>query len=53
VLLNITGDGRRRLARDCSLIPAEPELRLSRKFVTEETAHQVAALSGVSYPEGC
>jgi cysteate synthase len=48
VLLNITGGGRRRLARDCALIPAEPKLRLSRKFVTEETAHQVAALSGVS-----
>jgi hypothetical protein len=47
-LLNITGGGRRRLSRDYSLIPAEPESRLSRKFLTEETAHQVAALCGIS-----
>ena len=48
VLLNITGGGRRRLARDYSLIPAEPKLRLSRKFLTEDTVHQVAALCGIS-----
>jgi cysteate synthase len=44
VLLNITGGGRRRLAAECSLTPAEPDLRLSRKFLTEETVHQVARL---------
>lgn len=44
VLLNITGGGRRRLARDYSLIPAEPRLRLSRNFLTADTVHQVAAL---------
>jgi cysteate synthase len=48
VLLNITGGGRRRLARDYSLVPAEPKLRLSRKFLTEDTVHQVAALCGAS-----
>jgi cysteate synthase len=48
VLLNITGGGRRRLARDYSLVPAEPKLRLSREFLTRETVHQVAALCGVS-----
>jgi len=44
VLLNITGGGRRKLAADYSLTPAEPNLRLSRKFLTEETVHQVAEL---------
>jgi cysteate synthase len=48
MLLNITGGGRRRLARDYSLVPAEPKLRLSRKFLTGATVHQVAALCGIS-----
>lgn len=48
ILLNITGGGRRRLARDYSLITAEPKLRLSRKFLTGDTVHQIAALCEVS-----
>lgn len=44
VLLNITGGGRRRLARDHFLVPAEPKLRLSRRFLTGDAVHQVAAL---------
>jgi cysteate synthase len=48
VLLNITGGGRRRLARDHSLVPAEPKLRLSRRFLTRDTVHQVAALCEMS-----
>jgi cysteate synthase len=48
ILLNITGGGRRRLARDYSLVPAEPKLRLSRKFITGDTVHQVAALCAIS-----
>jgi cysteate synthase len=48
ILLNITGGGRRRLARDYSLVPTEPTLRLSRKFITGEIVHQIAALCAVS-----
>jgi cysteate synthase len=48
VLLNITGGGRRRLAREYSLTLAEPKLRLSRKFITEDTVDQIAELCGVS-----
>jgi cysteate synthase len=48
VLLNITGGGRRRLARDHSLVPAEPKLRLNRKLLTGDTAQQVAALCEIS-----
>jgi cysteate synthase len=44
VLLNVTGDGRRRVARVYSLIPAEPKLGLSRKFLTVDTVHQITAL---------
>lgn len=44
VLLNITGGGRRRLATDHSLVSTEPKLRLSRRFLTEDTVHQVAAM---------
>lgn len=48
ILLNITGGGRRRLARDYCLVSAEPKLRLSRKFLTGDTVHQVAALCAIS-----
>jgi cysteate synthase len=48
ILLNITGGGRRRMAMDYSLVPAEPKLRLSRRFGTEDAVHQVAALCGAS-----
>lgn len=48
MLLNITGGGRRRLARDYSLVPAEPKLRLSRKFFNGDTVNHVAALCGIS-----
>jgi cysteate synthase len=48
MLLNITGGGRSRLARDYSLVPAEPKLRLSRKSFTGDAVRQVAALCGVS-----
>jgi cysteate synthase len=48
ILLNITGGGRRRMARDHSLVPAEPKLRLSRSLGTEDAVHQVAALCGAS-----
>lgn len=53
VLLNITGGGRLRLGRDYSLIPAEPQLRLTRKSLAEEaTAHHVAALCRISEATG-
>jgi cysteate synthase len=48
ILLNITGGGRHRLARDYSLVQAEPKLRLSRKFLTRDTVHQVAELCAIS-----
>jgi cysteate synthase len=48
ILLNITGGGRGRLARDYSLVQAEPKLRLSRRLGTEDAVHQVAALCGAS-----
>ncbi len=48
ILLNITGGGRQRLAREYSLVPAEPKMRLSCKFLSEDTVHQVAALCGRS-----
>jgi cysteate synthase len=48
VLLNITGGGRRRLASEYSLTQAVPRLRLSRKFITEDTLDQIAELCGVS-----
>jgi cysteate synthase len=48
ILLNITGGGRGRLAMEYPLVPAKPILRLSRKFLTEDTVHQVAALCGIS-----
>jgi cysteate synthase len=47
VLLNITGGGRCRLGEDHSLIPATPQLRLTRKLLGyEETVRKVAALPG-------
>jgi cysteate synthase len=36
VLLNVTGGGRRRLAMDYPLIPAEPTLRLTRKSLAQQ-----------------
>lgn len=47
VLLNITGGGRLRLGKDHSLVPAEPQLWLTRKSLAEsaaEAAHSIAAL---------
>jgi cysteate synthase len=45
VLLNITGGGRLRLGEDYPLVPAEPQLRLTRESLAlEETVHQVAAM---------
>jgi cysteate synthase len=47
VMLNITGGGRRRLAEDHSLVPAEPQLRLTRKSIAEspeDAVHSIAAL---------
>jgi threonine synthase len=48
ILLNITGGGRRRLAIDYPLVPAEPKLRLSRKFIAGDTVRQIAALCAIS-----
>jgi cysteate synthase len=46
VLLNITGGGRRRFRRDHSLIPAEPQLQLTREsLTTAEAMHRVTALT--------
>ena len=45
VLLNVTGGGRHRLAREHDLVPAEPQLRVSRSSITSGRAvHQVAEL---------
>jgi cysteate synthase len=42
VLLNVTGGGRRRLAMDYPLIPAEPTLRLTRKSLAQQdTVHRL------------
>jgi cysteate synthase len=46
VLLNVTGGGRLRLGEDYSLIPAEPQLQLTRNSLA--AADQVAALCGTS-----
>jgi cysteate synthase len=46
VLLNVTGGGRLRLGEDYSLIPAEPQLQLTRNALA--AADQVAALCGTS-----
>ena len=46
MLLNITGGGRSRLARDYSRVPAEPTAA-SRKSFTGDAVRQVAALCGV------
>jgi cysteate synthase len=44
VLLNITGGGRLRLARDYPLVSPEPKLRLTRKSLArEDTMHMIAA----------
>ncbi len=48
ILLNITGGGRGRLAKDYCLVQAEPKLRLSRRLCEEDAVHQVAALCGAS-----
>jgi cysteate synthase len=48
VLLNITGGGRARLGRDYSLVPAEPNLRLTRGSMTHDKAvDRIAALCSV------
>jgi cysteate synthase len=45
VLLNVTGGGRNRLGRDCRLIPARPQLRLTRKSLGGgEAAHKILSL---------
>lgn len=44
VLLNITGGGRLRLAKDHPLVPAEPRLRLIRKSIGVDAVRQVTAL---------
>jgi cysteate synthase len=45
VVLNITGGGRRRLRRDYPLIPAEPQLQLTREsLATTEAVHRVTEL---------
>jgi cysteate synthase len=45
VLLNITGGGRRRLAHDCRLVPAQPHLRFARDSPEwREAARIVTAL---------
>jgi cysteate synthase len=49
VLLNITGGGRLRFAKDHSLIPVTPQLRLSVDSIrTGATRHAIAALRGES-----
>jgi cysteate synthase len=47
VLLNVTGGGRDRLAQDCTLIPAEPALRISGRAAEdlEETAARIAEVA--------
>jgi cysteate synthase len=43
ILLNVTGGGRCRLARDYPPVPAEPVLRLSRQALArEDTVHRLA-----------
>jgi cysteate synthase len=48
VLLNVTGGGRRRLSQDYPLIPAQPQLRLTRESLSQvqlaETVHRVTEL---------
>ena len=48
VLLNVTGGGRRRLSQDYPLIPAQPQLRLTRESLSHvqlaETVHRVTEL---------
>lgn len=44
VLLNITGGGRLRLARDYPLVPAEPRLRLIRKSIAVDAVQRVTTL---------
>jgi cysteate synthase len=45
VLLNVTGGGRRRASQDHQLVPAEPQLRLTRaSLASPETADRLAAL---------
>lgn len=45
VLLNITGGGRLRLARDHPLVQAEPQLRVTRESIArEETRQRISAL---------
>jgi cysteate synthase len=51
VLLNITGGGRIRLAKDHPLVPAKPQLRLTRDSIgKKEAAHRVAALCAAAIP---
>lgn len=45
VLLNVTGGGRRRVSQDHRLVPAEPQLRLTRaSLASPEAADRLAAL---------
>ncbi len=45
MLLNVTGGGRRRASQDLQLVPAEPQLRLTRESLpSAETADRLAAL---------
>jgi cysteate synthase len=52
VLLNITGGGRLRLDRDYSLIPAEPQLRFTKKSIAKGAVDHVIALCGISEVTG-
>jgi cysteate synthase len=51
VLLNITGGGRLRLARDYTLVPAQPQLRIAGKSLGQpEILNEVAALADAVLP---
>jgi cysteate synthase len=54
VLLNITGGGRGRLRQDYPLVPAEPQLQLTREALTRgEAVDRVAGLVSASKLSNC